>query len=403
MRAPGAKGRSGRAQLGLSLWAANLGVMAAGFVAPLALARLASPEDYGRFSFATAVLATCSILTAPGLTIAVTQGAARGQHGTLRLAMASRVRWSISAVVVVMIIGGWFVTNGDRMTGAILIAVGPLVIPVYGLDLGPAFLNGLGRFGSMILLMLAGAALPAGVVAALLLGGAPIVSVTIAYFATLAATNIASLVFVHLRHVRNSEADPEVIRYGKRLSWISSLGAVQFYFDRLVIGASLGFADLAIYSAAKIFQQGLKSTWGAVNQQLVPALATRDVEAARDLTRRTLIPVWLGFVALCAVGVVLVPTVVIFVFGRAYEPSITPARLLLVAVAAGIPGAQFEMLFRAVADERRLYIQRITFAIAEVAFTGAGAWAYGVTGASVGMVVAYTVNSLVAWVLVRSR
>jgi O-antigen/teichoic acid export membrane protein len=390
-----------RARVGIALWGANLGVMATGFIAPLALAHLTSPQDYGRFSFVSAVLATCSILTAPGLNIAVTQGAARGQHGTLALAVRSRVRWSAAATLAVTIAGVWVLLARDRETGIILMVCAPLIVTAYGMDLAGAFLNGIGRYRILILQMFAVAGVPAASLAVGLLAGLRIVSATVGYFVALSATNLIFLWWVRRRYVSNGDADPEVIRYGQRLSWISSLGAVQFYFDRLVIGAALGFADLAIYSVAKIFQQGLKSTWTAVNQQLFPMLASRNVAGARELTQRMIVPLWIGFAGLCAIGLVLAPMVVDILFGHVYANSVLPARLLMIAVVAGIPGAQFEIFFRAVADERRLYIQRITFAVCEVVFTGVGAWTHGVLGATIGSLAAYAINSVMAFALCR--
>lgn len=377
--------------------------MAVGFVVPLALARLATPDDYGRFSFVTAVVAVCSILTAPGLAVAVTHGAARGQDGSMRAAMRDRVRTSGFAVGVVALVGLWVLTFRDHMTGILLLAVAPLVVPTYACDVAGAFLNGQGRYRQMIVALLVAAAVPALAVGGALLLGASILIVTLAYFVSLSVVNVAALAIVQSRYVANDRVDPDVMRFGRRLSWISSLGAVQYYFDRLLIGAMLGFADLAIYSSAKIFQQGLKSIWTAVSQQLFPKLAVCAPSDARRLARRTLFPIWFGFLAVGLVGVLLAPIVVPVVFGSDYAPSVTPARLLMLAVVIGIPGAQLELLFRAVADERRLFTQRIAFTIAELACTGVGAWLYGVTGAAVGMMVAYGSNSVIAYALDRDR
>lgn len=388
---------------GLSLWAANLGVMAAGFVAPLALARLATPDDYGRFSFVTATLATCSILTAPGIGIAVTQGAARGQHGVLRLAVRSRIRWSMLASLVSAALGAWFLLLQDRTTGLMLLLAAPFLVSVYGLDLASAFLNGSRRYRAMVWTMLATAAVPAATVALILWLGGSIVTTVVGYFVAVSLSNATSLAIVWRGFVENERADPELIRYGRRLSWISSLGAVQFYVDRLVIGLTIGFADLAVYSVAKIFQQGFKSTWVAVNQQLFPSLSSRDPHGAAELNRRTLLPITGGLAVLFAVAALAVPAVVTLLFGPGYEASATPARILMLAFVMGVPGAQFEMLFRAVGDERRLYIQRGTFAAAEVCCAGIGASLYGVVGASVGMLIAYVFNSVIGYLLDRFR
>lgn len=387
---------------GALLWVANLAAVGAGFLVPLALARLSTQADYGRFSFATALLATSSILTLPGLNLAITQGAARGQDGTLRVALRSRLRGALLMAVVVALAGAAIAWYADRTTGFALILASLLAVPAYGLDSASAFFNGRRRFAALSLLIVAAAAVPAVAVAALLLAGAPIPAVLAGYLAALALVNAVSLRSAR-RLVRNDDVDPAAIRYGRRMTWISSIGAVQFYLDRLVVGSSLGFADLALYSAAKLFQQGLKATWTAVNQLLFPRLAAAtDSSSARVMAWRALVPVWVGFVLLGAVTAALAPFIVSYLLGADYLGSVTPARLLILAVLVGIPGAQFEMLFRATSDERRLLIHRTTFAAVEVVATGAGALWYGTVGASAGMVLAYAVNTIVGYVLSRS-
>jgi O-antigen/teichoic acid export membrane protein len=391
------------ARHGAALWVANLAVLGFGFVIPLAFTRLASKEDYGRFSFVTALLATLSILTAPGLALAVTQAAARRQDGTLRLAIATRLRWSASAAVAVALVGCWFLLYSDRATGVSLLLIAPLVLPAYGLDLASAFLNGRQRFGLLTTVMIGAAVVPAIPVTVLLLARASIVPVTVSYFASLAAFNALSCLWVQVAQVRNDSTDPDLIRYGRRLTWISSLGAVQFYFDRLIVGSTLGFSELAIYSAAKLFQQALKSTWGAVNQIMFPKLASRSAASAAELTRRTLWPIWCVFGVFCLVIVFAAPFVVRIVFGSKYDAAIVPARLLSLAILVGIPGAQYEIMSRAIPDERRLYIQRTTFAVAEIVCTGIGAVEYGVIGACGGTILAYAINTGVGFVLYRTR
>ena len=385
------------------LWTANIVAMAAGFVVPLTLARLAAPADYGRFSFVTALLATLSIVTLPGLNLAITQGAARQQDGTLGVALQSRRRGGVLMMLIVAAIGGAAVAYGDRLTGWALVLVAPFVIGAYAIDSGVAFLNGLHAFKPMALFLTAAAVVPALSVALLLILGAPIPAVIGGYVLALAGVNLLSL-----RHAarlrRNDRVDPETVRYGRRMTWISSVGLLQFYVDRILVGAALGFVDLALYSAAKLFQQGLKTAWSANNQVLFPRLAAAaDASSARAITWTTLGPIWLGFALLAAVAAALAPAMVSILFGPAYQPSVTPARVLMLAVVIGIPGAQFEMLFRATSNERKLYTQRLTFTAAEVLATGVGALLYGTLGASVGMALAYGLNTVMGFVLSRSE
>ena len=385
------------------LWTANIVAMAAGFVVPLTLARLAAPADYGRFSFVTALLATLSIVTLPGLNLAITQGAARQQDGTLSVALKSRRRGGVLMMLIIAALGGAAVAYGDRPTGWALLLVAPFVMGAYALDSGVPFLNGLHAFKPMALFLTAAAVVPALTVALLLILAAPISFVIGGYVLGLSAVNLLSLRHA-ARFRRNDRVEPETVRYGRRMTWISSVGLLQFYVDRIIVGAALGFVDLALYSAAKLFQQGLKTAWSANNQVLFPRLAAAaDAASARAITWTTLGPIWLGFALLAAITAALAPAMVSMLFGAAYLPSVTPARVLMLAVVIGIPGAQFEMLFRATSNERKLYTQRLTFTVAEVLATGIGALVYGTLGASIGMAIAYGLNTVMGFVLNRSQ
>ena len=380
------------------VWAANVVAMAGGFLVPLALARLATPADYGRFSFVTAILATLSIVTLPGLNLAITQGAARQQDGTLQVATHSRRRGGMVMAVIVLAVGGTLLTYGDRPTGWALLLVSPFVIGAYALDSGVAFLNGLHAFRPMALFLIAAAVLPGATVALLLLAALPIPVVLVGYVLTLSIVNLAALQHAR-RSLRNDDVDPATVQYGRRMTWISSLGLLQFYVDRVIVGATLGFVDLALYSAAKLFQQGLKTTWAAANQLVFPRLAASDVPEARAVTKRTLAPLMLAFTLFGTGLMALAPALIEITLGPDYAGSVTPARLLMLAVLVGIPGAQFEMLFRATSDERRLYTQRLTFAVVGTASVGVGALWYGTVGASLGMLLAYAINTVVGLVL----
>jgi O-antigen/teichoic acid export membrane protein len=173
--------------------------------------------------------------------------------------------------------------------------------------------------------------------------------------------------------------------------------------DKVAVGGILGLNALAIYSVGKLFQQAVKITWGALHQLYFPKLASRDLAAARHLTRATLPLVWTGFGVLALALLPVTRPAIDAIFGPAYRGSVEVSRIFIIGVAIAIPGAQYEILFRSTGDERRLYVQRVTFAAAELLFVSIGAVLFGLPGAVWGAACAYALNSAQGFMLDRRR
>jgi O-antigen/teichoic acid export membrane protein len=388
---------------GFHLWLTTAAVAALGFVTPLAFVRLAAPADYGRFSLIAAIIALCNIVTLPGLNISLKQAAARGFHGAMSQTAGIRVRSAALGAIGLLAVGAVMRATGDAQTGGLLLLLAPLLPLIYGIDVAQSFLNGIQRFPALSAWMMIAALVPSAAVVTLLLAGTGAGIAVLGYYVALAAVNVTAYFWVSSRYRQNRRTDPESIQYGKRLTLLTALGTLQSYVDKLAVASVLSLEALAIYSVGKLFQQALTLTWGALNQLYAPKLASRPVEEARHLTRTTLPYVWALFGGLAVVVVMAVPAIVRIVFGNAYASTVPVARMLTLAVLVAIPGAQFEVLFTSTGDERRLYVQRITFAVAQLLLVGGGAHLFGLAGAVWGTTLTYALNSVNGFLLDRRR
>jgi O-antigen/teichoic acid export membrane protein len=388
---------------GLQLWATTASVAVLGFVTPLAFIQLAEPADYGRFSLIAAIIAISNIVTLPGLNISLKQAAARGFHGAMAETARIRMRYALFGVAGLLTVGVLIRVAGDIRTGNLVLLLAPLLPLIYGIDVSQSFLNGIQRFRPLSTWMLLGALVPSAAVVLLLLSAAGPDIAVLGYYGALATVNVTAYVWVSSRYRRNRDTDPESIRYGKRLTLVTSLGTLQFYLDRVVVASVLSLEALAIYSAGKMFQQAIAITWGALNQLYAPKLASRPVEEARHLTRATLPYVWALFAALAVIVIAATPAIVRIVFGEEYEAAISVARLLTIAAVVAIPGAQLEVLFTSTGDEKRLYAHRITFATTQLVLVGGGAALLGLHGAVAGTTLTYALNSVTGFLLDRRR
>jgi O-antigen/teichoic acid export membrane protein len=391
------------ALVGARLWATNGFVALVGFVTPLAFARLSTPEEYGRFSYVAAMVALCNIGTLPGLNISLRQAAARGYHGTLTRTAAARMRWSAGVAALMAAAGIWMLFAGDPVTARTVLWVAPVLPFLYGIDVAQVFLNGTEHYRAMSSWMLATAAAPAAAVALTLTSGASGAAAIVSYFYATAVLNVLSFAAVLTRHRRNDLVDAASLAYGRRLTLITTLGALQSYSDKLLLGTFLRLHALALYSVGKLFQQALTIAWGALHQLYAPKLASRDVDRARHLTRSTLPYVWAIFGMLALAAVAGAPAIVATVFGPEYADSVPAARILAIGLFATIPGAQFEILFTSTGDARRLFAQRIAFASTHLVLVAGGTVLFGLMGAVWATAIAYTLNSAFGFLLDRRR
>jgi O-antigen/teichoic acid export membrane protein len=291
----------------------------------------------------------------------------------------------------------------DALTGRLLMVLAPCLPFIYGADVAQPFLNGAQRFTALSISMLIAAAVPSATVLGLLGAGAGAASAIIGYFLTVAAVNVGAYLWALSFYRANRQIDPGTIGYGKRLTLITSLGTLQSYLDKLAVGAILGLQPLAIYSVGKLFEQGLKLPWNSLHQLYFPKLASRDLNAARHLVRATLPYVWGAFAAGGLLAIAATPLITRIVFGETYESSVPVSRILIFGIMIAIPGAQFEILFRSVGDESRLYRQRVTFAVLELLLVVAGSLRFGLVGACWGSALAAGLNSLYGFVLDARR
>ena len=388
---------------GLQLLITNGLVAALGFVTPLTFVRFTTPDDYGRFSLIAASVAFLNAVTLPGLNISLRQAVARGRHGALTETAVIRMRWACLGVIGLLLLGLWTQRTGDPLTGTLLMTIAPLFPFIYGMDVAVPFFNGAERFAAMSVLLLIAAAVPSAVVFAVIVATRSASLATLAYFTTVALINLAAFLWVLRRCRTNRVSDPSALAYGRRLTLITSLGTVQSYGDKLVVGNILSLQALAQYSVGKLFQQAMTIAWGALHQLSAPKLSSRDAASARRLTRVTLPIIWGGFIAVGALVIYATPWIVHVVFGSRYADSATAGRVLTAGLLATIPGAQFEVMFTSTGDEKRLYAQRVSFATLQFFLTAGGAYWFGLTGAVWGTALAYASNSVAGFVLDRWR
>lgn len=390
-----------RPVLDSALLAGGRGVsMLAGFGMAMAFAHLSTPEVYGQYRYLMALLGVIGLTALPGMTVAVMRASARGDDGALREGMRARGRAAPLGVVILLALALVLGTRGQPALGRALV-IAALCFPLLtALELYLPFLGGRQDYLRYALSQAAVTALPVPAVALVLLAHGRIEAAVLAWLATTVALH-AALLWAATRGVNfRATADPEAVRYGRRISPVYLISTGQTYLSGLVVGTVLGPAPLAVFSIGMVWWEILRQATSVVNLQMLPRMAAASDQDARRLLRKSLVA---GLPLTAAVGgvmVVAMPWLVPALFTAHYRESVPVAQVLIVAMALGFSGSQANTFLAARGHVRAQHWLAATALAAEVLGLALLTMRFGVVGVAVARCAARIWHSLFGVALV---
>ena len=199
---------------------------------------------------------------------------------------------------------------------------------------------------------------------------------------------------------RDVSQTQEMVRYGRHLTGIASLGTVQTRSDALIVGMFLPLTVMADYSIAILVHTQLKQLWNIYLLVRYPPFVRLSIE--RRIRRMALegLLVWGGFVI---VGVALIGLAYWFIpilLPPEYRNSVGYIAWLVSSFVLLIPGAFAEVFFRSEQDEKRQYILRSISALAGVIIPVSLVAILGIDGVLIGRVVTSIIFSIAGILLV---
>ena len=261
-------------------------------------------------------------------------------------------------------------------------------------------LNGLHRdyaFQAMRVLVIAAAAF--GLVVFALAGHLSIRTAVWSYLGAQVVTLVLSVWLVQREHPHplavNAAVTRRVVRYGL-LSHSGSVSAqLNQRLDLLVVSIFLSARDLGIYTVAFTLTTVAFVIGWSVAFVVLPRIAAAGPEQQRALARRTVsMTLWASLLVSIPV-LVLMPDLVRFFFGGAYQSAAGIARILLVAAIALSTTRALEAVLRGLGRPFEAGLAEIISLAVTVAALATLLPAMGLTGAAVSSLLAYTTSMLV--------
>jgi O-antigen/teichoic acid export membrane protein len=326
--------------------APSLAIQASLVVSGVLSARLLGPDFRGHLALATLLPGVVAVVALLGLPNAVVYFTARDRQGA-RGVVASSLVVAVPMILIAELAHlalFWLLFAGD--TGGIRAAVSPtlLIVPALVIHfLAVAHLQGTSRYHAMNVLRVAPFFLyAAGVAVCFALRARSLELVVWSYALAYAIIAIAS--FAILRRTL-STLDTTVARtsprallgFGARGLAVGLSPIESFRADQLLVGAAMPAAALGYYSVATAF-----SVFPRLVTQSLGLIAGAEVAGDRDLARSQASARGFLLTATLLVGFtvaaieILLPLLIPWLFGDAFRPALTCARLLVAG--AGLLG-----------------------------------------------------------------
>jgi len=347
----------------------------------LALTHLGTQGMLADYRLALSAVGVATIVALPGAATAVSRSAAAGHSVAFELARR-RLAWAFVGAAGLALTAAVLLVISRRSTALAVLAAAAVFVPWVVSDLAGAHLIGTRRFSTYLRLQLVvQTATALWIAIALLVEPGDAWALVAGYLGVTALVQGSAL----LRLPRRPDTDAlrDCYRYGKRLSRINVLSAIDLQLDVLLTAVLLSRPDVALLAVARTGGQFMKALWYLVAQANIGRFSTLREDDSRHAA--LVLGLWLTpvFALICGISAALCPWVVPAIFGQSYAGAVTVAQLLLLVPVVGAVGACLELHLKAHAGVRELYILHIVKPVSSFVCLPIAIWTLGLVGVGI--------------------
>lgn len=216
----------------------------------IVFARLASKEILGQYQLILSILSIVSLVSIPGLNISILRSVAKGKDGNYQESVKKSFSWSLLGIPIFLVLACYYIFYGSYLIGISLIFIAFIFPFMYATNTWQSFFQGKSRFdlatkfGSIHTVINSLAV----IVAIIIFRNNPYILIFITIFYLL-SYSIPNYLFYRksFKYVKNSEEEPETIKYGFFLTRMSILQVISDNIDKIILGVFISPASLAVY------------------------------------------------------------------------------------------------------------------------------------------------------------
>jgi O-antigen/teichoic acid export membrane protein len=345
---------------GFWLVLANVTIALVNVIALILFARLLSQTEFGKYKFFLSLIAVFGILSATGMDTAVLQSASR--HNKYAYINSSKFRLKVSLLgsAAMLIATAYFYKIADPLW--MVSAIGVFIFPfLYSFSGSIFFMFGLQRFSLASIFKVLINLLPAFIIIAIAALTRNVYYMIIAYMLSISLSHISIYAYIKKKiipKIKKNVADDSMITYGKHLSLVNAITIIFNYFDKLLITYLMGYSSLAIYAIAESLPNQFKTQTKFIMGLVMPKMSKNKNLNFKHIQKHIIYAFMLSSVVISIVYLVL-PPIIIFIFGDMYLASIPIAQKLFLATIFWIPNTLLLSYFQSQKKIKDIYTYRI--------------------------------------------
>lgn len=362
-----------------------------GLALATAFANLIPQETYGTYKFLVSAASIIGAFTLSGMSIAVTQAAAKGFKGALRHGALTKLKWSIGIAVVGLGVAGYYYLQGNLELTYGMLMIAALYPFRSSSSLYEPFLQGKKDFARSSKYSIALETFQiASMVTTLFLTD----NLLWIFFVFLATNTLASIFFYFRTasiYSQTEDIKESMVAYSKHLSVVEIFRKIARHIDKVLVWHFLGPVQLAIYSFAQLPVSKIQTATGSIQQVAMPKFAENDMGTLRKTLDYKVFLLATGLLGLSAVYIFAAPYLFNLLFPE-YLTSIPYTQVYALGIIL-FAGGVYEKTLEAHEKTKWIYVNRVGSNIVKIILLIALLPTFGIWGAII---------SLLAWRFTRA-
>lgn len=375
----------------------NVISLSASFLSSIAFANLLTENDYGIFRYILSMIGILAIPCLGGLNTSISKAVSQGFEGTLYLGLKTKFKYGLLASLASLILGSYYFFNNNLVLTFSFLLTAVLLPLMETSYLFTSFLNAKKLFKlstkyNTIIKIFTTVLL---VIVAYLYKSVPIIILTYLFSHTLSRT---FFLFLTIKKIKpNQKIDHEAITYGKHLSFISILGQVSTYLDKILIFSGIGAPALAGYYLSLIPFKHTQNIFNNLNILAFPKFATNSFEEIKKTLPRKILKLYLIIVPLIILYFWIAPYAFQIIYPKYLEwANISKLFMLLLIF---YPLTLFSTALTALGKKNRLYINTAFYSACRIILLVITVPIFGINGAIFSIITTYVLSNLVLLIL----
>lgn len=333
-----------------------------GFLLSITFANLLPKEIFGEYKYLLSITALLSITTLQGMSTAITKAIAQGQEGTFFLALKEKTKWGTLGALISLIIAGYYYFYNNQPPIAISFLIVALFMPFMDtFSLFNNYLNGKKNFKNLAIYNIIIQIVAVGTMITTLFLTNKLYLIIAAYFISNTLMRLIFIIAIIRKIPPEAKEDPEIIKYGKHLSFLNILTTIVKQIDQIIIFNFIGTAALATYSIAIAPIKEIQALIKNLDPLSLPKLAQKDFFDIQKTLPKKMIKLF--FLILLGVTIYIIFIPYFFkAFYPLYSDSILYSRYLSLNLLF-YPFILFNTAFVAHAKQEEIYVSTISSSI----------------------------------------